>query len=157
MPVQRPSLGSNSLSYRTLFVELHNRDHRTATMRALMHGVDRDEHGWIAERRRRYAANCRLGMPVVMNIGIVEHDLPPTAQDAPAVGLALHEAIDDASFEVFRPRPFRQLNTGVADRIVDSIDIQRVAHDRMADAVTAAGAGLVAQQYDLRLGQFHAR
>src|SRR5882724_5301916 len=115
MPVQRPSLGSNSLSYRILLVQLDNRDHRTATVWALMHGVDRDEHGWIAERRRRYAANCRLGMPVVMDVGIVEHDLPPTAQHAPAVSLALHEAIDDTPLEVFRPRPFRQLNTGVAN------------------------------------------
>src|SRR5882724_2755823 len=115
MPVQRPSLGSDSLSYRTLFVELDNRDHRTATMWALMHGIDRDEHGWIADRGRRHAANRGLGMPVVMNIGIVEHDLPPTAQHAPAVCLAFHETIDDAPFEVFRPRPFRQLNTGVAD------------------------------------------
>src|SRR5882724_7165002 len=60
---------------RFLFVELDNRDHGTAAMWALMHGIDRDEHGWIADRRRRHAADRRLGVPVVMDVGIVEHDL----------------------------------------------------------------------------------
>src|SRR5229473_47820 len=82
---------------------------------------------------------------------------PPPAQHAPAVRLAFHEAIHDTALEVFGPRPFRQLDPGVANRIVDAVDIKRIAHDRMADPVTAAGAGLVAEQDDLRLGQFHAR
>src|SRR5260370_5675964 len=115
MPVQRPCCGSDSLSYRLLFVEFDNRDHRTATMWALMHGIDRDEHGWIADRRRCHAADRRLGVPVVMDVGIVEHDLTPSAQHAGSVGLAFHEAIDDTSLEVFRPRPFRQFDPGVAN------------------------------------------
>ena len=50
----------------------------------------------------------------MMDVGIVEHDLPPAAQRAPAVGLAFHEAIDDATLEVFRSWTFRQLEAGIA-------------------------------------------
>src|SRR5260370_11774942 len=87
--------------------------------------------------------------------GNSQHELTPAAQRAPAVGLAFHEAIDEAPLEVFRPRPFRQLDPGVANGIVDAVDIKRVAHDRMANPIAATGGGLVAEQHDLPLGQFH--
>src|SRR6266851_4509205 len=139
-----------------LFVQFHDRDHRTAAMWSLVHGIDRYKYRGVADRKRGHTPYRRLRMPVMVDVGIIQHDLPPPAQHAPAVRLAFHEAIDDTALEVFRPRPFRQLDPGVANRIVDAVDIERIAHDRMADPVTAAGAGLVAEQDDLRLGQFHA-
>ncbi len=125
-------------------------------MRPLMHGIDRYEYRRIADRQRRHTPHRRLRMAVMVDVGIIQHDLPPSAQRAPAVGLAFHEAIDDAALEVFLPRPLRQLDPGVANGIVDAIDIKRVAHDGMANPIAAAGAGLVAKQHDLRLGQLHA-
>ena len=40
--------------------------------------------------------------------------------------------------------------------VVDAVDVERVPHDRMADAVAPAGARLVAEQDDLRLRQLDA-
>ena len=74
-----------------------------------------------------------------------------------AVGLAFHEAVDHAALEVVGARPLRQFEAGVADDVVDAVDVERVLHHRMADAIAAAGAGLVAEQHDLRLRQLDAR
>ena len=95
-------------------------------------------------------------MAVPGHVGIVEHDLPATAQLAGAVGLAFHEAIDELAAEILGARTVGKLQTRVADRVVNAVDIERVAHDGMADAITAAGARLVAEQHDLRLRQFDA-
>ena len=76
---------------RASFADIDDRDHRAAALRSLMHGVDRHEHRRIADRRRGDAANGRLGMAVMMHVGIVEHDLAAAAQRAAPVGLALHE------------------------------------------------------------------
>ena len=80
----------------------------------LVHGIDRYEYRGIADRERRHTPYRRLRMAVMVDVGIIQHDLTPAAQRTPAVGLAFHEAIDDAPLEVFRPGPFRQLDTGVA-------------------------------------------
>ena len=40
-----------------LFARIDDGDARPAALRALMHGVDRDEHGGIADRGRRDAAD----------------------------------------------------------------------------------------------------
>ena len=131
--------------------------HGPAALRSLMHGVDRDEHGRVADRGGGDAADRALGVAVPRHVGIVHHDLAAAAQLAGAVGLALHEAIDQPALEVFGARPLRQFETGIADGLVDAVDVERVLHHRMADAIAAAGAGLVAEQHDLRLRQFHAR
>ena len=53
--------------------------------------------------------------------------------------------------QILGPRALGQFKTGVANRIVDAVDVERVLHHRMADAIAAAGARLVAEQHDLRL------
>ena len=50
-----------------------------------------------------------------------------------------------------------QVQPGVADRIVDTIDMERILHHRVTDAVAAARAGEVAHQHDLRAVELHAR
>ena len=131
-------------------------DARSAALRALMHGIDGDEHGGIADRRGGDAADRALGMAMPGHVGIVEHDLAAAAQRAAAVGLAFDEAVDQPALEIFGTRPLRQFEAGAADGVVDAVDVDRVLHHRMADAIAAAGAVLVAEQHDLRLGQFHA-
>src|ERR1700688_1585873 len=84
-PVRRLILGARIVPVSLL--QLNNRDHRTAAMRALMHGVNRHEHCGVADRQRRHAAHRRLGMAVMMDIGIIQHDLAPPAQRAPAPAL----------------------------------------------------------------------
>ena len=59
--------------------------------------------------------------------------------------------------EVAGPRPLRQLEPGVADRVIDAVDVECIAHDRMADAEAPAGAGFVAEEDHLRFVQFDAR
>ena len=68
-----------------------------------------------------------------------------------------HEAVHHAALEVFGARAVGQLEPGIADCVVDAVDVDRVAHDRVADAIASAGAGLVADEHDLRLGELHAR
>ena len=50
-----------------------------------------------------------------------------------------------------------QLQPGIADGVVYAVDVERVAHDRMADPIAAAGPRFVAEQHDLRLRELHAR
>src|SRR5258708_35016488 len=107
-------------------------------MRPLMHGIDRYESRRIADRQRRHTPHRRLRMAGMVDGGIIPHDLPPSAQRAPAVGLAFHEAIEDAALEVFRPPPLPPLQPGGANGIADAIDIKRVAHDGMVKPITAA-------------------
>src|SRR5215471_21292392 len=75
-----------------------------AALRSLVHGVDRHEHCRVADRSSRHPADRRLGMTVVMHVGIVEHDLPPATQSAAPVRLAFHEAVDDTAIEIRRTR-----------------------------------------------------
>ena len=50
---------------------------------------------------------------------------------------------------IWRRRALRQIEPGIADRIVDAVDVERVLHDAVADTVTPAGAVAVAEQDDL--------
>src|SRR6185437_12280555 len=126
----------------TLLSGVDDGDARAAALRPLMHGVDGHEHGRIADRGGGNAADRALGVTMPRHVGIVEHDLAPAAQLAGAIGFALHEAIDEPPLEVFRARPFRQVEAGIADGRVNAVDVERVLHHRMADAVASAGAGL---------------
>src|SRR6202034_2738505 len=128
-----------------LFAGVDDGDAGSATLRSLVHGVDRHEHRRIADRRRSEAADRGLDMAMPGHVGIVEHDLAPPAQLAGAVRLALHEAIDQPAIEVFGARPRRQLETGVADRLVDAVNVERVLHHGMPDAIAPAGALFVAE------------
>src|SRR5690606_32432804 len=75
------------------FPEIDDGDGGTAAVGALVHGVDRHEHGRVADGGRGDAADRGLDVAVPGHVGVVEHDLPATAQERPAVGLALHEAV----------------------------------------------------------------
>jgi hypothetical protein len=124
---------------------------------ALVHGVDRDENRRIADRRRGDAADRALGMAVVVDVGIVEHDLAPAAQGAAPVGLALDEHVDQLVAQILGPRPFGQFQPGVPDAVVDAVEVDGVLHHPVADAIATAGTGPVAEQHDLGLGQLDPR
>jgi hypothetical protein len=94
---------------------------------------------------------------MVVDVGVVEHDLAPAAQLGAMVGLRLDEAVHEAALEVLRARPLGQLEPGVADRGVDAVDVERVLHHAVADAVAPAGARPVAHQDDLSPRQLHSR
>ena len=51
-----------------LGAHVHDGHHRAAALRPLVHGIDRDEHGGIADGRRRDAADRALGMAVVVDV-----------------------------------------------------------------------------------------
>src|SRR5262249_26998493 len=123
-----------SLPNPALLSDVDDGDHRTAALGTLMHRVDGNEHGRIPDGRRRHPADRRLGMTMVMHVGIVQHDLPPPAQGALAVCLALDEAVDQLAAKVFRPRTLGQLEPGVADTVIDAVGVERILHDAMADA-----------------------
>src|SRR3954453_17982099 len=89
---------------RSSFAYIDNGDHRTAALRPLMHRVDGDEHGGIADRRGGDAADCPFRMAMMMHVGIVQHDLPTTAQRTAAVGLAFHEAVHHPSAQILGAR-----------------------------------------------------
>src|SRR3989442_13657626 len=93
--------------------EIDDGDDGTAAVRSLVHGIDRDEDGWISDRRRRHAADRRLGVAMVVDVGVVEHDLASAAQRAAMVGLGLDEAVHEAALEGFGARSVRQLEPGV--------------------------------------------
>ena len=132
-----------------LLAGIDDSDHRPAAVRPLVHRIDRDEHRRIADRRRGDAAHRALRMPVVVHVRVVEHDLTPAAQEAAVIGFALQEAVHQPALQVLRPRARGQIEAGVADRVVDAVDVERVLHHRMADAIAPAGAGLVAEEHDL--------
>jgi len=69
-----------------------------------MHGIDRHEHRGSPIASAATPPTAALEWRLMMDVGIVEHDLAPSAQRAPAVGLAFHEAIEHAALEVFRDR-----------------------------------------------------
>src|SRR6267142_670145 len=72
---------------------------------------------------------------------------------AAPVGFAFHEAVDHPPAQILGTRARGQFKTGIANGIVDTVDVERILHHRVADTIAAAGARLVAEQHDLRLGQ----
>ena len=72
-----------------------------------------------------------------------------SAQARGAIGLALDEAVDELAAEVARARTLRQVEAGVADAVVDTVDVERVLHHAVADAEAPAGAARVAEEDDL--------
>ncbi len=122
-----------------------------------MHGVDRDEDGGVADSGCSDTADGGFGMAVMMHVGVIEHYLPTPAQRAGPVCLAFDKYVDELPAKVGRSRALWQRQPGVTNRLVNSVDIERVLHHRMADPVAAAGTGPVPQQNDLRLCQFNTR
>ena len=59
--------------------QIDDGDDWTAAVRSLVHRIDRDEDGWISDRRRRHAADRRLGVAMMVDVGVVEHDLASAA------------------------------------------------------------------------------
>src|SRR6516164_3654692 len=96
-------------------------------------------------------------MPMMVHVGIVEHDLATSTQRTAAVGLALDEAVHQPTLEVLRAGARRQIKAGIADGVIDAVDIERIAHHRMPDTIAPAGPGPVAEKHDLRLRELDPR
>src|SRR5215831_20886618 len=64
----------------SLVADVHDGNDRPAAVRPLVHRVDRDEDGRIADGGRGDAADGGLGMAVVVDVRVIEHDLAPAAQ-----------------------------------------------------------------------------
>ena len=127
----------------------------TAALRALVHGIDGDEDGRVTDGGGGEAtAHSGLGVAVMMHVGIIEHDLAAAAQAGTGVGLGLHEAVDQLAVEVFSAGALGQVEAGIADGVIDAVDIQRILHHRMADPVATTGTGLVAEEHDLSPVEF---
>src|SRR5262249_7351456 len=139
-----------------LFADVDNGDDGTASLWPLVHGIDRNEDCRVADRRSCDAADRAFRMAMVVDVRVIEHDLTASAQDAAAIRLAFHEAVDELSVQVAGARTLGQRQAWVADRVINAIDVECVLHHRMADAVSAAGTGPVALKDDLRLGQLDA-
>ena len=84
-------------------------------MAPLVHRIDRYEHRRVADRRGGDAADRRLGVAVMMDVGIVEHDLPPPAQQAAVVGLAFYKHVDQPAAEILGAWPFGQFVSSTPD------------------------------------------
>src|SRR5262249_40949917 len=78
---------------RTSFAGIDDGDDRTAALRPLVHGIDRHEDCRIADRCRRDAADRTLRVAMMMNVGVIQHDLPAPAHPAPAAGPPFPEPI----------------------------------------------------------------
>src|SRR5262245_58790572 len=89
--------------------------------------------------------------------GIVEHDLASSTQRTAAVGLAFDEAVPRPTLKIRRAGAGREIEAGIAHGVIDAVDIERVAHHRVPDAIAAAGTGSVAEQDDLRLRELDPR
>src|SRR5262249_61693804 len=94
---------------------------------------------------------------MMVHVGIVEHDLAAPTQRAAAVALAFSEAVHQPTLEIWKAWARRQIDAGIADGVVDAVDVERVAHHRMPDAIAAAGPGPVAEKHDLRLRELDPR
>src|SRR5262249_30190095 len=94
---------------------------------------------------------------MMVHVGIVEHDLAASTQRTTAAGLAFDEAVHQPTLEVLRAGARRQIEAGLAHGVIDAIDIERVAHHRMPDAIAAAGTRSVTEQDDLRLRELDPR
>src|SRR5436309_2512512 len=73
------------------------------------------------------------------------------------IRLALDEAVDQPAPEILGTRSRGERDSGIGDRRVDAVDVERVLHHAVADAIAPAGARLVAEEHDLRRVQLHAR
>ena len=62
-----------------LFADVDNSYDGTAALRTLVHGVDRNEDRGIADRRRCDATDRTFRMAMVMDVGIIQHDLTASA------------------------------------------------------------------------------
>src|SRR5215813_12155513 len=94
---------------------------------------------------------------MMVHIGIVEHDLAAPTQRAAAVGLAFYEAVHQPTLEILEAGARRQIEAGIADGVIDAVDVERIAHHRMPDAIAPAGPGPVAEKHDLRLRELYPR
>jgi hypothetical protein len=72
-----------------------------------MHRIDRHKNGWIASGSSGHSTNRCLGMPVVMHVGIVEHDLPSPAQRSASVCLTFDETVHQSAAKIVCARPLR--------------------------------------------------
>src|SRR5271166_1502559 len=88
-------------------------------------------------------------MAMVMDIGVVEHDLPATAQFRGPIGFAFHKTVDYAAVQIGGARTVRQFQAGIANGRINAVNVECVPHDAVPDPVSAAGACLVAQKNNL--------
>lgn len=65
-----------------LFTNVDDGDDRPAAVRTLVHRIDGNKHGRIAERCRRNTADGGLRVAMMVNVRIVEHDLAPASKPA---------------------------------------------------------------------------
>ena len=122
-----------------------------------MHGVNRDEHGRVTERRCGDPAHRGLRVAVVMHVGIVEHDLTSAAQTAAAVRFAFHEAVHHPPVKILGSGTIGQVQARIPDGGVDCLDVEGIAHDGVADPEPPARTGAVAHEDDLRGVELDAR
>src|SRR5262252_6032702 len=94
---------------------------------------------------------------MMVHIGIDEHDLAAPTQRAAAAGLAFYEAVHQPTLEILEAWARRQIEAGIADGIIDAVDVERIPHHRMPDAIAPAGPGSVAEKHDLRLRELYPR
>jgi hypothetical protein len=96
----------------------------------------------IADRRRHHGADRRLGVAMVVHVGVVEHDLAPAAQGPAVVRLALDEAVDDAPAEVLGPIQRVVIGSGQR-RVVSLPGFVRAILARVHGRVRSAAAGVL--------------
>src|SRR5262249_43891428 len=152
-PVMRERCAGSSRS----FASIDDRDHWTATLRPLVHGIDGHEDRGITNCSRRNRANCCFYVTMMMNVGIIEHNLAATPQTPRPIGLAFDEAIDKLAIQVRSARSIRKAQAGITNCVINTVDVERILHHAMANSVAATRASLVAKQNDLRLVEFNAR
>ncbi len=116
-----------------------------------------DEHGGIVNSVCDDATDRSLDVPMVVHIGVVQSDLPPSPKTCSRVGLALDEDVDDLAIEIVGIGAFGKVETRRTDRPVDTFPIKSVIHDVVTDVVAAAGAANVADDDRLGLVEFDTR
>src|SRR5690606_14562335 len=136
--------------------QVDDRCDRTAPVRALVGGGDRDEDRRGAGHGCGQTTDAGLDLAVPVHVRVVEHGVASHAHHAVAGGLALEEDVDQPPTEVARVRALRQVQAGVADRGPDPVHIEGVLHHRVSDAVPPADAARVAHHHDLRAVELHA-
>src|SRR5262249_53495923 len=120
------SISIPPLTFNLLLPDVHDCDDWPAAVRPLVHRPDRDEDGRIADRGRHPRADRRLGVAMVVHVGVVEHDLAPAAQGPAMVRLALDEQVDDVPAEVLGTRAGGHLEPCVPDGRVDPVEVEGV-------------------------------
>src|ERR1700747_38828 len=115
------------------FPNVDDGDDGAAALRALVHGVDGNEHRRIANGCCRNAADGGLGMTMMMDVRVIKHDLPPMPQRPAAVGLAFDKTVHETPVEIGGAWPIGKLKPCATDRRIDRVDVEGVAHHRMSD------------------------